>query len=134
MTGVSERLDAIEARKNAATPGPWVIETSREPFEAEKYSLLDIERWRGYHNSVQLGEDKATAEFIAHAPQDITELLDLARKQQAAIDAVKGLHVFAHTDVEPWAKGYRFTGDHCAYDGEHWPCTTAAAITGEGGA
>ena len=92
MTGVSERFDAIESRKDAA---------------------INSAEWE-----------------TTGANDDITDLLDLARKQQAALAAVKALHVFAHTDVEPWAKGYRFSGDHCAYDGERWPCTTIEALEG----
>jgi len=65
---------------------------------------------------------------ITITPSDIHYLRTLARKQAAALEAVRELHAFAHVDVEPWALGYRYSGDHCAFDGEHWPCATITAL------
>ena len=92
MTGVSERLDAIEARLGAATPGPWRTWKHSDGQRGEAVETA----WA--HDSdgadTELITDWCTppdAVFIAHAPQDITDLLVLARKQQAAIDAVRAL-------------------------------------------
>ena len=89
MTGVSERLDAIEARKNAATPGPW---RTWKDNDGQRGAAVET-AWA--HDSdgadTELITDWCTppdAVFIAHAPQDITDLLVLARKQQAALDAL----------------------------------------------
>jgi len=54
--------------------------------------------------------------------------MSMLKDALARIEAVQNLHSLAHTDVEPWAKGYRFSGDHCAFDGEHWPCATIEAL------
>lgn len=45
-----------------------------------------------------------------------------------ALNRVRSLHQVTFKAVEPWAKGYRFTGEHCAFDGEHWPCMTISAL------
>ena len=54
--------------------------------------------------------------------------MSMLKDALARIEAVQKLHSFAHTDVEPWANGYKFSGDHCAFDGEHWPCATIEAL------
>ena len=84
MTGVSERLDAIEAK--------W-----KRPLYATPVGT----------------------------PNDVAYLLDLARKQQTAIDAVRAVEPIKHgTDHDArFANGY-----NAAIAG------IRAAITGEGGA
>lgn len=61
----TKRLDEIEARLSAATPGPW----TREQWEAEQ-------------PDVPWGAD---AEFIAHAREDMPALV-------VAVKAVRALH------------------------------------------
>lgn len=76
--------------------------------------------------------DQATYSWpgLAHeAHADRETLLAMVREQRAAIERVEALHTFEHTGVEPWAAGYRYSGDHCGFDGEHWPCATIAALT-----
>ena len=82
MTATTAHLDAIEARSNAATEGPW------EAWD----------RGIGYEVHGQHGEPinwshgetfgKLDAEFIAHARTDVPHLLALARKQHAALESV----------------------------------------------
>ena len=85
MTGVSERLDAIEAQLDEAEPGPWFL-------DSDGVSIYYV-----FHNGDTLDRDRlaessgADAVFIAAAPENTRYLLDLARKQQAALDAVKGI-------------------------------------------
>ena len=52
----------------------------------------------------------------------------LAKELLGALQALTNLHAMTHKTVEPWAAGYPWTGDHCAFDGEHWPCTTIDTI------
>lgn len=71
---------------------------------------------------------------ITITPSDVAFLLDLARKQQAAIDAVTALHYegIAYADDvpegndEPVPEDYR--RHYCHQDGETWPCEVVAAI------
>lgn len=128
MSELTDHLDAIQARVDGATPGPWHLD--RE-LPGDVPSLVAYAHNDGVTIATYVAdmiEEEADAEFIANAPTDIQDLLDLARKQQAAIEAVGALHKRDHKDVEPWAKGYRYTGDHCAHDGESWPCTTMEAL------
>lgn len=77
----ADRLAEIQARANAATDGPWEhngvngVYTPDGSCVAITYRHQDQRRW----------ED---AEFIAAAREDVPWLLDLARKQQAALDAI----------------------------------------------
>lgn len=75
---LTARLDSIQKRADAATPGPWKIGGSGVVADREYVAM-----------GVRTDPD---AEFIANAPTDIGFLLDLARKQQAALDAVRELH------------------------------------------
>lgn len=65
-----EELDAIEARLNAATPGPWVADPDRysTPVTTMENCLICAP---GHSRD---------AEFIAHAPKDIRLLLDEVRR------------------------------------------------------
>ena len=86
---ISDRLDEIQARANAATDGPWWTEF-----------WLDDLSWREGHYSVLAKKDdpvrivdpswetseeqtKADAEFIAHARSDVP---DLVGALQAVLD------------------------------------------------
>jgi hypothetical protein len=94
-------LNAIKARVVAATPGPWEVEEFNDRMAGTtSYYLAWIERWRGHFNNVSLGEDKATAEFIAHARDDIPALIaEIERLNAAAEDARKHLReAFRWTD------------------------------------
>ena len=51
-------------------------------------------------------------------------------KAEARIKAVENLHVYENRPVEKWARGHRYTGEHCAHDGEQWPCRTIRALDG----
>ena len=79
MTDLTDQLDAIQARVDAATPGHW--EASTGMADAAIVFMPD-----GYSFKINGHPD---AKFIAAAREDVPFLLDLARKQQAAIDAVK---------------------------------------------
>lgn len=95
MTDLTARLDAIQKRAEDATPGPWEYMPCDiyptwilgKPKEGSPYAIdvlrVDDEDYCG-------GLDAPDAVFIAAAPDDIAFLLDLTRKQQAAIDAVVG--------------------------------------------
>ena len=112
-------LSGIRSLLEGITPGPWVASNCGAECCVWVTAECDPEGQLAGVSGL------ANAAFIAAAPAAVERLLGI-------VERVEALHTFAHKDVEPWAKGYRFSGDHCAYDGEHWPCETIAAVTGEG--
>jgi hypothetical protein len=92
MTATTERLDAITARLDAATPGPWRTwkdDGGRRGSAVETAWAHDVDG-----SDTELITDwcsVADAEFIADARTDIPFLLDLARKQAAALEAALAL-------------------------------------------
>ncbi|UUG69998.1 hypothetical protein SEA_ZUCKER_38 [Arthrobacter phage Zucker] len=83
MTAVSDRLDAIQAQLDAATQGEWTAwdrGIGYEVHQAEDWPLND--RCRETFA-------KGDAEFVAASPANTRYLLDLARKQQAALAVVE---------------------------------------------
>ena len=94
MTATPERLDAITARLDAATPGPWKV---RECPPCTERGRLEVNIWDEPGNLLITNwcdDDefhRPDAEFIANAPADVAYLLDLARKQAAALEAVREL-------------------------------------------
>ena len=85
MAKLTDLLDDIEARAEAATPGPWVEEDKGA-------SALVVEGTEGYSadgscravaEEVYLAKDRA---FIAHARTDVPQLV-------AALRAVRELHL-----------------------------------------
>ena len=81
-------LDAIEARANAATAGPWSIDyiehtgehgiLINEPDGTLGCAGRLVANWLTYSN----------AEFVAHAREDIPALIEEIRRLRAAV----GLH------------------------------------------
>ncbi|AYN55823.1 hypothetical protein PP635_gp44 [Arthrobacter phage Auxilium] len=108
MTAVSDRLDVIQDRVDAATEGPWMWGPETSEWGDCGPNLETVKRGPVYSDGSQGAEEQiigswghdangisvATndAEFIAHAREDVPFLLDLTRKQQAAMDAVRALH------------------------------------------
>lgn len=110
------RLDDIQAQLDAATPGErkaWDRGIGYEVHQADDWPLNDRHRETFA---------KGDAEFIAAAPENTRYLLDLVRKQQAGMDAVRELHrpdslgrctCTQNYAIGPWAK---------------WPCPTVEAL------
>lgn len=77
------RLDEIQARLDAATPGPWVpgydagwtVDEGAYPNGREIAAMTDQEADQG----------RADADFIAHSREDLAALVEFAR-------AMDGLH------------------------------------------
>ena len=98
MTDLTDHLDEIEARAEAATPGPW------------RASLLDGVTYEDGSSSHVAGIypgstsgpppvfvtnsiDRRDAEFIAASRTDVPALLAEVRRLQAAVERVRALHV-----------------------------------------
>ena len=92
-------LNAIRARAAAATKGPWEVERWEDFGGSPSYSIPGAERFREYRNSIECGEDEATAEFIAHARQDIPALCDEVEQLRQSIAVTGGLYRSAESDV-----------------------------------
>jgi len=93
-------LDAIEARAQAATEGPWLI-NDRE--QTVRVIHPEGGMWLGEIMFDRSGEDyldwtnmfRRDAEFIANARTDIPALLAIVRQQQDKLDRVLELAYWA---------------------------------------
>lgn len=98
------KTDKIQARLEAATPGPWVADTIGQfVWQAENMSrgaiIAQMRGW-GYltgSGGLSLSDDEATAiqtantEFIAHAPEDMAYLLDALEAETKRADEAERL-------------------------------------------
>lgn len=86
--------DAIRARADAATEGPWTITPpSRQGLDWLDYYSVGTKQ-DGYLERATLDVSshlnaEADAEFIAHARTDVPALLDENARLRAALDAVR---------------------------------------------
>ena len=99
----NEELDAIEARANAATPGPWlcrdipydgvgdpIIETADGTYIAQ--TVYDMQSTTVAH------EVDADTGFIAHAREDIPRLVAEVRRLQEALRTIQEQTVRSERD------------------------------------
>ena len=74
------RLNEIEARSNAATPGPWRADKSEQVQYRTVGAGFDgkecVQSWSGSDAHYANGSRMGDAEFIAHAREDVPYLLD----------------------------------------------------------
>ena len=90
----ADRVDAIRARLNAATPGPWEFVPGR--FGGIKYTFTgwDGEPAQDYvisetYDGELVGERPGNAELIANAPADLAWLLEQLEAAQARAAAAE---------------------------------------------
>lgn len=74
-----QQLDAITARKNAATEGSWRGTPATDAFVGEIWSTGDRARCLARVSS------DADTRFIAHAPQDVEALIAEVRRLRARV-------------------------------------------------
>ena len=70
-----ERIAEIRARVEAATPGPWEVDDKY----SDQFVVCELDEYVAVSASTDadIGLDgRADAEFIAHARQDVPDLLD----------------------------------------------------------
>lgn len=97
-------LDAIEARANAATPGPWCSSSEYGYWQIGPTSgdgcerLLDID----VGNSDNAHHD---APFVAEARTDIPALLAYARELEARVAGLENVLVEEHEAHAAWKRG-----------------------------
>jgi len=101
MTMDEKRLEAIEARTNAATPGPWEV---RE--HEGMYALAGPNGW-----PIEDGNPDPAAPnfvFVAHAREDVPDLVAEVRRlraveaaERAVIEAAKAWASYEPPDTVP---------------------------------
>ncbi len=103
----NEQLAEIEARLNAATPGPWIDTDSKPTAEGMLIVLAGSDPISTTAREVCVfcdmeeceGEDLRDAKFIANAPADIATLIAEVRRLQADLASTENLATF-------WSKQY----------------------------
>lgn len=90
-----DELKQIEARANAATPGPWVdVGYGRIAVGDETGKSVHWWDWDCVEHGAQ---DQADGTFIAHARTDIPSLIAAVRERDARIEAFKKAWLEWHT-------------------------------------
>jgi hypothetical protein len=122
-------LDAIEARANAATLGPWM-----QPEEGQGSRTRVCDQWHSVVlSTTPRDQGSANAEFIAHARTDIPALVDYARRLEEAVAGLEyalldcGRHAQRHC-----TKWVGFDPGPFSFDPSQ-PCTCGALLDGTGG-
>jgi hypothetical protein len=110
---MSARLDAIEARLEAATPGPWRASVDG-PYQMRVAETDTMNVYASVNVEIDMQTDDA--ELIAHAPSDLALLLKLVRLYEEALgeyaklpDGVYGS--FSARAREALAKGAEMEGE-----------------------
>jgi hypothetical protein len=85
-----ERLAEIEARTEAATPGPWfadshVVDFGR-PYRSDVYVPFAVVHAHADHRTRQ---QEINAAFIAHARADVPDLVAEVHRLRAVLDATQ---------------------------------------------
>lgn len=86
MTDHAARLASIEARLDAATPGPWEFDETTSIIDAGEVSVAHVHITHDDSGS-------ANADLIAHAPADLRYLLDRVRELEKTVDALELRHM-----------------------------------------
>ena len=99
MTPLRADLDAIEARINAATKGPWSADAGSRRVTADGHREIAETAWDTYPSyAPTLVEAWDNAALIAHAPADLRRLVQGLRLAARALERYAEHE--AWTDVE----------------------------------
>lgn len=87
---MKRRLEEIEARLAASTPGPWTVEGDEVLYDLDPYATDEgISDCRvmvvKQHSHVNNAD---TLQFIANAPTDIADLLAVVKLQREALEEI----------------------------------------------
>ncbi|MEV6737917.1 hypothetical protein AB0N14_13680 [Streptomyces sp. NPDC051104] len=97
MSTTPLNLDAIEARANAATPGPWMADGHE--IYGSGCGVLDIEQWKAETLRIEDPEGaKADAEFMAHARTDVPALAAEIRRLRAELAELRAKTLTTEAD------------------------------------
>jgi len=126
MTDTPLDLDAIEARAEAATDGPWLA-SHNVTEDTHDVSVL-------YSNGIgvlvaDFHKRPDDARFAAHARTDVPALVAALRKAEAQVADVLALH----TPTRVWLRSTPEPTMACGICQDPWPCITAAAVDAPAG-
>jgi hypothetical protein len=115
-----EQLAEIEAREQAARPGPWHLANASDgdPIEYGPHWVVEsAEDGEGeWTVSLEVG-DQETGQFIAYARQDVPVLLGEVKRLQAKLDAPCGsCHPCSNYTAETWREAGRIPPRMEAWD------------------
>lgn len=123
---MTSKLDAIAARLEAATPGPWKPHRTGK-WEHDNYVVR--EDLTGVAMQYALVWQPGDADLIAHAPADLAALLAVVREVAAANDrymrgeiSATALSIGIHAALAPLIEGE--AGEkpcNCGFGGTHDP-------------
>lgn len=83
-------IEAIKARCEAATEGPWFVDRVGE-INDPSWHIADAIRWQGWTNALRFDEDRETAEFVAHARADVPALVAEVERLRAELAWVRSV-------------------------------------------
>ena len=103
-----EKLEAIEAREQAATPGPWEKSFLSEDYGAGycmttffvKQPDGNLYRIGSADTSEKYIEENSNAEFVAHARPDVPALIAEVKRLNAEVERMTREYDSAVADVE----------------------------------
>jgi len=109
-----KELDAIEARANAATDGPWSWDCGDAGIdESQKYCTVSAEDDTGDFAIAEINDmyppdgGRSNARFIAHAREDVPDLVAEVKRLGSELGAAFDLL----RETLQWDEGY---GENCA--------------------
>ena len=107
MTAPDPRLNEIQARLSAATPGPWEHGHHWDSSEWIKGGIGGRKFRPASDTTYEWLPTSADAEFIANAPADVAFLLAELRKARESLERVEGLTLDPeHYDSRGPSNGY----------------------------
>lgn len=110
MSEIDKRIDEIEARLKAATPGPWRI----KPSAFERHCIGSDTRSTAkalFNMGSEDAEVEANAELIAHAPEDERYLLDALRAAEEKVDELEDALIDMVTPGKLDRHGFKYLAD-----------------------
>lgn len=109
-----ERLAAIKARADAATPGPWKTGeddfTKHTIYAAKDRATIIVQRRDDsdmfWNSIIPLKQTFSDAAFIAHAREDVPALLEEVERLRKQLDGLKKIAAFSMgcTSHPQWEK------------------------------
>ena len=116
------RLDEIEARLEAASPGPWEVVTGGWQVRGPECNICGV-----FHHHVQIHDGgrnvtdnpaERDAELIANAPADLRYLLERVRELEAAAAEYVSSEIARRSCGEPFMS--ECYSEHVEYVEEAW--------------
>jgi len=126
VTGLD--LDAIKAREDRASEGPWSVDMiERHGFFITGLDYTDLGEY-----PVADVREHSDADFIANARTDVPALVAEVERQAAAIDAVLELHQpVTHDHTNGWTGSAWTECQKCRSTHAGYPCATVLALNPE---